>query len=47
MQHDDNIYLAKYSRDHDLLDNPGWKQLRWYVNDTKNMKRLLKSSKAK
>ena len=43
----DHIYLSQYAHDHDLLDNPVWKQLRRYVNNTKKINRLLKSDKAK
>ena len=47
MKHDDPIYLAKYASDHDLLDNPGWKELHRYVTNTKNMNCILKYAKAK
>ena len=47
MRHYYPIYFAKYAHDHDLLDNPGWKQLRRYVNNTKKINRLLKATKAK
>ena len=41
------IYLAKYARDNELLNNPGWKKPRCYVNDTKKMNLLLKADKSK
>ena len=47
MRSDDIIYLSKYARDHDLLDDPGWKKLFRYVKNTKNMKCLLKDAKDK
>ena len=47
IQRDDSIYLARYPRDHNILDNTVWKQLRQYVNKTKKMNRLLKYYKAK
>ena len=43
---DDTIYLAKYARDSNLLDNPVWKQLCCYVNNTKKFNHLLKTDKA-
>ena len=46
IQRDDPIYLTYYDCGHDLLDNPGWKQLRQYFKKTKKMNRLLKSTKA-
>ena len=42
-----HIYLVKYAIDNKILDNPGWKQLRRYVNNTKNMNHLPKSAKVK
>ena len=39
--------MANYAHDNDLVDKPGWKQLRRYVNNTNNMNHLLKASKAK
>ena len=47
MIHDDHIYLAKYARDHNLLNNPGWKQICRYVKNTKNTNSLLKYAKDK
>ena len=41
------IYLAKYARENYLPDNPGWNQRHCYAKNTKNTRRLLKSSKAK
>ena len=46
VRHDEPIYLANYAHDNDLIDKPGWKQLRWYFNNTKKMNRLLNTSKA-
>ena len=47
MRHDDQIYLSKYSHDNEIIKKPGWKQLRWYVKNTKKMNHLLNTSKAK
>ena len=47
MRRDEPIYLAKYTRDNDILDNPGWKQLHCYFKNTKKMNRLLKAAKDK
>ena len=47
MQCDYTIYLSKYMRDHDILDNLLWKQLCRYVKNTKNINRLLKSANSK
>ena len=44
---DDPIYLAKYARCNDLPDNPVWKQLHCYINNTNKMNHFLKASKAK
>ena len=46
MRRDDPIYLSGYVHDNDLIDKPGWKHLRSFVKNTKNMKRLLKAAKA-
>ena len=46
MMHDDPIYLSNYAYDNDLIDKPGRKQLWCYMNNTKNMNRLLNTSKA-
>ena len=40
------IYLTKYVHDNDLIENPGWNQLRCYVRKTNKMNRLIKSAKA-
>ena len=45
MSYDDPRYLSKYSHDNDLINKPGWKQLQLYVKKTKNMNRLLNTSK--
>ena len=47
MSRDDPIYLDKYAHDNDFIDKPGWKQLDRYVNNTKNMNRLLKAANTK
>ena len=47
MRHDVPIYFAKYSHDINLIDNPGWKQPRRYVKNTKKMNRLLRAANAK
>ena len=47
MRRDDPMYLAKYIRDNDLLDKPGWRHLCCYINDTNKTNRLLKAVKAK
>ena len=41
------IYLAKYAHYNDLIYRPGWKHLRLYVKNTKNINLLLKSAKDK
>ena len=46
MSCNDPIYMAKYTHDNDLIGNPGWKQLRLYVNNTNNMNHLLKAAKS-
>ena len=47
MRLNDPIFLVKYARDNGILDKPGWKQLRCYVNNNNNMNRLIKSDKSK
>ena len=47
MRSDDPIYISKYASYNELLDKPGRKQICRYVNNTKNMNRLLKAAKAK
>ena len=39
------IYLANYTRDNELLNNPGCKKPRCYVNNTKKMNLILKADK--
>ena len=41
------INLAKYARDNELLNNPGRKKPRCYVNNTKKMSLILKADKYK
>ena len=41
------MYLSKYKIGNELLNNPGRKQLRLYVNNTKKMNLLLNADKAK
>ena len=45
MSRNDPIYLAKYAHDNDLIDKPGWKQLRRYTNNTNSMNHLIKVAK--
>ena len=47
MRHYDPIYLAKYARDNDLIENPGWKQLRCFIKNTKKINCLLNTAKDK
>ena len=47
MRHNGPRYIAKYVRENDSLDNPGWKKLCLYVNKTKKMNRVIKANKAK
>ena len=42
MRHDDPVTLAKYAKENDLLNTPGWKRLKHYVKSAKAMKRNLK-----
>ena len=41
----DPITLAKYARDNDLLETPGWKRLRHYAKNEKKLNRMLKQAK--
>ena len=45
MRHDDTIYIAKYTRDNNLLDKPGWNHLHHYFKNTNNKNRLFKAAK--
>ena len=47
MRRDDPIYFANDAYDDDLIYKPGWKKLHLYVNNTKNMNRLLKAANYK
>ena len=47
MKRDYPTYLDKYERYNELLNNPGWKQLCCYVNNTNKMNLLINADKAK
>ena len=42
---DDPVTLAKYAKEHDLLDTPGWKFLRRIARRAKVLKRMLKQAR--
>ena len=46
MRRYDPIYLSKYACDHDILDNPVWKQVFRYIKNTRKINCLLKCPKA-
>ena len=41
----ESIKCARYGKEHDLLDEPGWKSLKGIANREKKMSRLLNQSK--
>ena len=45
MRHDDPITVAKYAKENDLLNEPGWKRLRNYVKTVKCMNKNLKQAR--
>ena len=47
MRRNDPIYLAKYAHDNDLINKPGWKQLRRYAKNTNSMNHLINFTKSK
>ena len=47
MRYDSPFYLAKYARDNELMDKPGWKQLPCYFKKNKKTNNLIQAAKTK
>ena len=45
MRHDDPATLAKYVKENDLLNEPGWKRPKKYVKSAQRMNRNLKQAR--
>ena len=45
MRHDDPVTLAKYGKENNLLNEPGWKRLKHYVKSSKRLERNIKQAR--